>query len=127
MLNAQIGRRPGTLSLDVNSISKSRGGSVGPATSTILRNMLISGGAGEIHSIDVSPIPGFGNILRSQVSVGKGLRNTLSSGGLAKLIISFYAVALLGENLRAVVLDREHKLCCYKEKEHDCQVFVHLI
>lgn len=69
ILDGEESRRPGTIALDVDSIGQRASGTMGPARTTVLRNMLISGCRQIVDTVDVSPIPAGWQIFNFKVLV----------------------------------------------------------
>lgn len=81
---------------DVDSISQGRGTSLSPARSAVNGDVLVLGPRNVVGSIDVSPIPGSGEILSFNVSP----REFASEGGLSGVLEEVDLGAALRASLR---------------------------
>jgi len=75
---------------------------VSPARTAILRDVLVSGGGGEVDAADISPVKVRGKILGFDIRVRKRLRDPLRERRIAELDVAFQArgiVALTGQAL----------------------------
>ncbi len=66
---------------DLNAISKRRQGSMSPATSTVLRNVLVKRFRQVTLAVDVTPVKGIGELVGTDVGVGKS-RNVVVMNGI---------------------------------------------
>lgn len=82
ILDRQVGRRPGTFPLDVDSVCQGAGAAVGPAGPAVLGDVLVPSGAGVIHPVHVPPVPALRQRRHVQVLVRAGVRP--ESGSLAR-------------------------------------------
>lgn len=73
ILHGEIGGRPCTFSLYVDSICQGAGAAVGPAGPTVLRDVLVAGGAGVVDAVDVPPVPALRELGHVQVLVRPGV------------------------------------------------------
>jgi hypothetical protein len=77
--------RIGVVSQNVDSVSQSRGGSLGPAGSAVLRNVLVLGPGDVVDTVDVSPIPRGGEVF--SLDVAPGLLFSLQHRGSVELFV----------------------------------------
>jgi len=95
VLNGQISGGPSTTTFDVDTVSKSGRGSMSPARSTILRDVLVASGRSVVNSIDISPIESSWKCLWINVFPRQRLANVLSASGVSQSPVSFHVVSTL--------------------------------
>jgi hypothetical protein len=94
VLGAQVSAGPSTTTLNVDAVGKGTGGSHSPATSAVLGNVLVAGGAEEVGSVHGAPVVRGGEGINLEVGVGKGLSDVLGHKLVAvKSLIANVAVA----------------------------------
>ena len=72
--------RPRSVSGDVDPIGDGAGGALGPATSAVVRHVLIFVPGEVVDSADVSPVPVLGEVLDVQVLVGARTSHEFGDG-----------------------------------------------
>jgi hypothetical protein len=87
------------LSGDVDSVSQGRGTSLSPARSAVNGDVLVLSPRNPVSSVDVSPIPGIGEILSFNVSPREFTSEGSLSGVLEEVNLGATLRASLGEKI----------------------------
>jgi len=93
-LGRKRGLRIAVVSQDVDSVSQSGSGSLGPAGSAVLGNVLVLGPGDVVDAVDVSPIPRGGEVF--SLDVAPGLLFSLQHGFSVELRVELKAAGFLG-------------------------------
>jgi len=91
-LHTEISGWPYSFSQNVDAVSKGGCGSVSPARTAILWNVLVAGSAGIVLAIHITPVPVRGEVSRLEVVVRKWRSNVRSTGGVAEVPVADYFV-----------------------------------
>ena len=100
LLDGHVGGGEGTTTSDVDTVSKSRGDTMGPARTTVLGDVLVTDGGEVVPSVHVSPVNGDGEILVLLLP-GEGTGDVLTPGGVStELLIGDESVEVLAGALK---------------------------